>query len=138
MRPGAHYHIGGLKVDRDGRTNVPGLWAIGECASTGLHGANRMGSNSLLEGLVLGERAGAAAARAVMDGPASSLDHVARSDEERREALVELNLEDLTYSLKSMMWRQMGLERSGPALDETLERVLGRAVAALPLETPRA
>ncbi len=140
VRPGAHYHIGGLKVDRDGRTSVPGLWAIGECASTGLHGANRMGSNSLLEGLVLGERAGAAAARAVMDGPASSLDHVARSDEERREALVELNLEDLTYSLKSMMWRQMGLERSGPALDETLERLTfwARAVAALPLETPRA
>jgi L-aspartate oxidase len=63
VRPGAHYMVGGLRVDLDGRTNVPNLWAIGECASSGLHGANRMGSNSLLEGVVLGMRAGTLAAR---------------------------------------------------------------------------
>jgi len=65
VRPGAHYMIGGLEADAEGRTSVPGLRAVGECASSGLHGANRMGSNSLLECLVVGRRAGRAAALAL-------------------------------------------------------------------------
>jgi L-aspartate oxidase len=58
--PGAHYHCGGVWTDLDGRTTVPGLWAVGEVACTGLHGANRLASTSLLEGLVWGTRAGRA------------------------------------------------------------------------------
>ena len=58
VRPGAHYMIGGVTVDRDGRTTLPGLWAAGEVTSSGLHGANRLASNSLLEGLVYGAHAG--------------------------------------------------------------------------------
>src|SRR6202046_3339449 len=54
IRPGAHYMIGGVTVDAQGRTNLPGLWAAGEVSSSGLHGANRLASNSLLEGLVFG------------------------------------------------------------------------------------
>ncbi|MFP4126849.1 MAG: FAD-binding protein, partial [Alphaproteobacteria bacterium] len=57
VAPAAHYHMGGIETDLDGHTGVPGLWAVGECACTGVHGANRLASNSLLDGLVFGRRA---------------------------------------------------------------------------------
>jgi len=57
VAPAAHYHMGGIASDRYGRSSLPGLWSVGECASTGLHGANRLASNSLLEALVFGARA---------------------------------------------------------------------------------
>lgn len=56
VAPAAHYHMGGIASDEHGRTSLPGLWVAGECAATGLHGANRLASNSLLEGLVFGAR----------------------------------------------------------------------------------
>jgi L-aspartate oxidase len=62
VAPAAHYHMGGIAADADGRTSVPGLYAVGECASSGVHGANRLASNSLLEAAVFGTRAGRAAA----------------------------------------------------------------------------
>src|SRR6185295_9175293 len=56
VAPAAHYHMGGIASDVLGRSSLPGLWVVGECASTGLHGANRLASNSLLEGLIFGAR----------------------------------------------------------------------------------
>ena len=74
VAPACHYHMGGIATDTDGRTSLPGLYAAGECASTGVHGANRLASNSLLEAAVFGARAGrAAAAEAPAAGAAAPL-----------------------------------------------------------------
>jgi L-aspartate oxidase len=64
VAPGAHYACGGIRADLDGRTSVPGLYAVGEAASTGVHGANRLASNSLVEAVIAGRRAGSVAASA--------------------------------------------------------------------------
>ncbi len=69
IAPATHYHMGGIATDLDGRTSLAGLYAAGECASTGVHGANRLASNSLLEAAVFGARAGEAAAR---EGPSTA------------------------------------------------------------------
>jgi len=140
VRPGAHYQVGGLLADLDGRTGVPGLWAVGECASSGLHGANRMGSNSLLEGLVLGLRSGGAAA---LEGGGSdrAQNAVRRSREMPKPPPgVRVSLEDLIYSLKSLMWRQMGVERTQSGLEDALSKIAfwSRAVEDLGPAEPRA
>ena len=120
VRPGAHYQIGGIEVDASGRSSLAGLWAVGECSNSGLHGANRLGSNSLLEGLVLGERVGEALA-AGGSRRAGGTQRLLEVHGHRRAALetdASLNLEDLTYSLKSMMWRRMGVLRDAEGLEE--------------------
>lgn len=147
VRPGAHYQVGGVEVDGEGRTSVSGLWAAGECSSSGLHGANRLGSNSLLEGLVLGERAGRAVAehRSRRAGGAHAGQAAWRAPvpaPSRGTAQVEasLNLEDLTYSLKSMMWRHMGVLRGAEGLEEMRGKLAfwSRVVQDLAPAEPRA
>jgi L-aspartate oxidase len=71
VRPAAHFTMGGIVTDLEGRTTVPGLWAVGECAVVGVHGANRLASNSLLEGLVFGRRVAQAIAREAETPPAA-------------------------------------------------------------------
>jgi L-aspartate oxidase len=139
VRPGAHYMIGGIRVDADGRTNVPGLWAVGECASTGLHGANRMGSNSLLEGLVLGVRAGARAAENSRDFPPVPFERRARAERPNGSSDVRLSIQDMTYSLKSLMWRQLGIVRRGAMIADALDKLefWSRAVHKLATPDPR-
>ena len=70
VAPAAHYHMGGVGVDTHGRTSLEGLYAVGECAAAGVHGANRLASNSLLEAAVFGRRTGEAAREAVDPGTA--------------------------------------------------------------------
>lgn len=138
VRPGAHYLVGGLEVDEDGRTCVPGLWAAGECASSGLHGANRMGSNSLLEALVLGLRAGREAARVAPGGGLRNFIVRPPRDRQAAPAGMEVNVQDVTYSLKSLMWRELGIERDGPSMEEACRRIelWTRAVQELAPEEP--
>jgi L-aspartate oxidase len=121
VRPGAHYFVGGLVTDLDGRTTVPGLFAVGECAASGVHGANRLASNSLLEGAVLGRRTGqCAAAQAQQPHPGlpRSGDGPHTADDPPR-----LLHDDLLYSLKSLMWRQVGLVRDADGLADACHRI---------------
>jgi len=120
VRPAAHYAIGGLAVGLDARTTVDGLLACGEAASTGVHGANRLASNSLLEGLVFGAVAGAQAGES-----AHSVREPQRPIRMRYSfgpsPRTELDLTDVRNSLRAVMWRNAGIERTGPRLEETLE-----------------
>ena len=122
VRPGAHYMIGGVTVDTDGRTSVERLWAAGEVTSSGLHGANRLASNSLLEGLVYGERAGreASLAAAEMDDNFEALPLENPCIERPEEPL---DIGDISNSLKSMMWRAAGVRREKQQLTEALETI---------------
>lgn len=121
IHPAAHYMIGGVDVDLNGRTSLDGLYAVGEASCTGLHGANRLGSNSLLEGLAFGARAGLDAARGAKDNAVKfphQLEHRIAPSEK-----TELDIADVKSSLRSVMWRNVGIERGGERLEETREIV---------------
>jgi L-aspartate oxidase len=122
VRPGAHYMIGGVTVDEEGRTTLPSLWAAGEVTGSGLHGANRLASNSLLEGLVYGARAGKAASAAALEEPdryrAIPLEN--RAVEPPSEPL---DLVDIRNSLRSLMWRAAGVRRNGPQLADAAQTI---------------
>ena len=139
VRPGAHYMIGGAVVDADGRTSVPRLWAAGEVTSSGLHGANRLASNSLLEGLVFGRSSGQGAAReaATLTDTFSALP--LSSDWPRSPGDDdELNLVDLRNSLGAEMWRDVGIRRVQSGLESAERQVefWSRYVAAREFADP--
>lgn len=121
VHPGQHYTIGGVRTDLRGRTSLPGLWAIGEVACSGLHGANRLASNSLLEGLVLGEIAGNDTSDALNQGrlpsPVPMAFTVPPSD------AGDLDLADVESSLRSAMWRNVGIERNGARLRSSIDMI---------------
>ena len=107
--------IGGVTVDTSGRTTLPGLWAAGEVTSSGLHGANRLASNSLLEGLVYGARvAEDIVAELERTGPWQLEVPPISAVETRvatKESRARIDLDDLRKSLRALMWRQMGITR---------------------------
>lgn len=123
VRPSAHYMIGGVKVDEKGRTDIECLYACGETASTGLHGANRLGSNSLLECLIYGDKVGNEIADSLRRnrGKASTYPLLKVKVEAKKQR--GLNLGDIRYALKSLMWRDVGLERKEQHLKEAVEEI---------------
>ena len=122
VRPAAHYMVGGVRTDLDGRTDIANLLACGEVACTGLHGANRLGSNSLLEGLVFGRRCAATAAEGLA-AMGEALPVHALQGLPQEPAYGRLNLTDVENSLRSLMWRDAGVVRTGRDLDEALEMI---------------
>lgn len=130
VAPAAHYHMGGVAAGADGRTTVPGLFAVGECAATGVHGANRLASNSLLEAAAFGRRTGRAAA-AEAAGPVPTAPVPDLPPELGAEALARL---------RQLMSRDMGVVRDGAGLERALAEI-GRLEAgegaALPLVAAR-
>jgi len=122
--PAAHYMCGGVSTDLHGRTTIPGLWAIGECASTGLHGANRLASNSLLEGLVFGHRAARKLVQHIEElrqGPFPEVPdwqtgNAVPSDEE---VVVAHNWDEL----RRTMWNYVGIVRSNARLRRAARRI---------------
>jgi L-aspartate oxidase len=119
--PAAHYMCGGVRVDRDGRSTVPGLWAVGETTCSGLHGANRLASNSLLEGLVYGRRAALglladADAPHAIEPPPWDVGEAAPSDEA---VVVSHNWDEL----RRCMWNYVGIVRSDKRLARAARRI---------------
>jgi L-aspartate oxidase len=120
IRPAAHYAMGGVRTDLQGRASLPGLYAAGEAAGTGVHGANRLASNSLLEGLVFGARAG----RKMRDElkvparKASVLPPVAYSN-----GPVRIPAENSVSQLQELMWKEAGIVRTGSGLKQAITRL---------------
>lgn len=131
VRPGAHYQVGGVRSDSRGGTGIECLLVCGEVAATGLHGANRLASNSLLEALVMGRvtgREAAAADRLPGFKDLKDLRDLGAATEASRMPhpgrYAELNLDDMLYSLKSLMWRQAGLIREASDLEDAIEKIV--------------
>ncbi|UXI67648.1 L-aspartate oxidase [Tahibacter amnicola] len=108
--PAQHYHMGGVRVDADGATTVPGLYAVGEVACTGVHGANRLASNSLLEGLVFGRALGQRLA--LSDAAAPSGESSADLDAAHLEPVPA----QIDTAIRDLMWRHAGLVRDAAGL----------------------
>lgn len=131
VRPAAHYLMGGIKTDLHGRTTVPGLYAAGEAACTGVHGANRLASNSLLEGLVFGVEA---AMTMVREKPASA--RTLGSEPEKAVFIPAAATSDETAgewiaSLQALMWLEAGLLRDAEGLNRA-RRELDRLFKTMP------
>jgi L-aspartate oxidase len=120
VHPSAHYMVGGIVTDLEGRTSIENLYAVGEVAYTGLHGANRLASNSLIEALVFGKRAGERAGKQIAEEHEDLLPPRMSVDIENS-SRTELDTADVRSSLRSLMWRNVGIERNGAHLEEATE-----------------
>jgi L-aspartate oxidase len=120
--PAQHYTCGGVVVDMDGRTDAPGLYAAGEVTQSGLHGANRLASNSLLECLVFGE----GAARHILDGWAQLAEPPAiRAWDESRvtDSDEEVVIQQIWGEIRRFMWNFVGIVRTTKRLERAKRRI---------------
>ncbi len=129
VRPGAHYQMGGVRTNQWGETEVPGLYAAGECACVSVHGANRLGGNSLLETIVFGRRAGARATEAVAGKPPRALsDAILKAEEARIKRLMTNDGPERAWQVRDELGRVMslnlGIFRTKQSMTEAGERVL--------------
>ncbi len=118
VRPSAHFFIGGIKTDMWGKTNIENLFACGECASVGVHGANRLASNSLLECLVFGKRV---ALKIKEENFSIIYSDIKYNFPKKADVLIDK--EDLKRSIRSLMWRNVGIERDEEMLKYALEKL---------------
>jgi len=124
VRPAAHYAMGGVRTDLEGRTNLPGLYAAGECACTGVHGANRLASNSLLEGLVYGARAGRTLCSEAR--PVGHKNNPGNKEGARIEAPGEPNgpaAEGIIHGVQDLAWKEVGIVRTGGQLRQAIHQL---------------
>ena len=121
--------MGGIQTDLEGRASMPGLWAVGEVASTGVHGANRLASNSLLEGLVFADRAGRSLVGSIGSAvPPAALPKLAEQHDTGADAATE----DLRSEMRGIMTAHVGVQRTEGSLlnaEEELERLSEAAPA---------
>lgn len=150
ISPAAHYCMGGIATNTNGETSLAGLWALGEVASTGLHGANRLASNSLLEGLVMGHRVASSIQRALRtpahkaqltDSGPPNVDSVSTHVDlpavvsvaagiEHLAALESANDPAIEQQIRSILWRHAGVERTKEGLDAATVELAGLMSAA--------
>ena len=130
IRPGMHYIMGGIKTDVDGLTNVPGIYAAGECANVSVHGGNRLGANSLLDTIVFGERAGnhAATASRNMDFIEFNEDEAVRKEEARIQAMLDRpdngdRWGSIRQALGETMNKNIAVYRNQAGMEETLRLI---------------
>ena len=123
IRPAAHYAMGGVRTDLHGRTTLAGLYAAGEAAGTGVHGANRLASNSLLEGIVFGARAGAKM-RDELKTPSQGVrqEHPC-SEATHSNGPVSVPVEPVIAQIQELMWKQAGIVRTGPGLKDVIQKL---------------
>jgi L-aspartate oxidase len=119
IRPAAHYAMGGIRSDLDGRSTLPGLYVAGEAAATGVHGANRLASNSLLEGLVFGARAGQVMRNELGKSPAT----IRSTQPLASNGPMDAPIEQVMGEIQDLMWRDVGIVRTGEALKRALDQL---------------
>jgi L-aspartate oxidase len=128
VAPALHYAMGGIETDLQGRTTLPGLWAVGEVARTGVHGANRLASNSLLEGLVFADRAGRTLTEVLRSVALAPPVDIAPS---RLDNQADAECESIRVQMRTIMTADVGLQRSESSLLHA-ERELERLTQATP------
>ena len=115
--------MGGVKTDLHGASSLPGLFVAGEAACSGVHGANRLGSNSLLEGLVFGLRAGQAAAQFANTHSSPTVTSHSSPKKPSERKISEQDIEKLRNSVRRLMWTKVGLIRTEDSLQKALEQL---------------